>query len=61
MTKDQIQANKPDGATHYRIGVIIPVIYYRLLDNGVLEIYLPKSKEWLETAGLDGREGIKPL
>ena len=62
MTKDQIQANKPDGATHYYDypHMKLPTDYYKL-DNGVLFVwsYRLDIPEWIQIPNR-GME-LKPL
>lgn len=64
MNIDQIQANKPDGATHYRNRVLTDgFIYYRILDKK-LYCYSIKISEWVEAgreSDLEFRHNIKPL
>lgn len=58
MTKDEIQANKPDGATHYDdpLGFIM---YYKYENESVL-VFLNFSKEWAKSKHLDLQK-LKPL
>jgi len=44
MTKDQIQANKPDGATHYELDGN-QVYYYKLHGN---KFFIMSKKGWMQ-------------
>lgn len=61
MNIEEIRKNAPDGATHYRIGSQVNIIYYKAIDFDDLYFYRPKHNIWSITGNTLKNNEIKPL